>query len=151
MNAFIGNLVPGGAGGADAGEKTAYFEPDYNAAYGEYRTRSIASTGAHQFSFSVPDDFGELISLAIEGIPIGDFTDQDIDLLSNYHGEGENYQVHSESNTTGVYSGLTNIGFDLDISSVFSSLSPGDRCGVDVDHNGIGITVHYMQVKMVYR
>lgn len=148
---FIGNLTPGGAGGAGAGERTVFFNPDFNAAYGEYRTRSIAGIGGHQFSFSVPDDFGELISLGIEAIPIGNFTDQDIDLVSNYHGEGENYQIHSESNITGIYSGVAGVGFDLDISSVFSDLSPGDRCGVFVDHNGIGTTIHYLQVKMVYR
>jgi len=147
---FIGDLVPGGAGGGSAGAKTVYFETDWNANYSNLRIRSIAGTGGHRFPFSIPPDFSNLVEAYIESLPANTFTDQDIDLASEYAGQGENYQTHAETDTASVYSGVGNQWGKLDLSSVLSALSPGDIGGVFVDHNGIGTTVYYGRLVIRY-
>ena len=123
---------------------------DYNAVLGTYRTRSVGATGGNEFNFTVPADFGSLVELYLAASAVATFTAQDIDLASEYGSIGESTTQHSETDTTSTYS-MTGGQWDkLDLSSVFSSLAAGDHCGVQVDHNGIGTTVHYKAVVMRY-
>lgn len=147
---FIGNQAPGGGGG-ELPIKEVVFAPLFNGSYGVVKTRSIAGAGDEDFSFTIPDDFNELVSLHIEQLPINTFTDESIELTSNYGKDGENYQTHVELDSTGVYSGVAAVWGDLDLSSVFSSLGAGDRCGVEIDHNAIGTTVHYKHIHLRYK
>jgi len=148
---FIGNSCPGGSGGAVPVDKIVYFETDWNTNFSELRVRSIPGTGSHRFPFSVPNDFSLPLEAYIEALPLADFTDEDIDLISEYAGQGENFQTHAETNTTGVYSGLAQKWGKLDVSSVLSSLSASDVGGLQVDHNSIGTTVYYGRLVLRYR
>lgn len=132
------------------GEATRYFCVEPNADYGDYRTRSLGSTGAHRFSFQVPGDFSSLTSLELIGIPTNDITSEDIDMDSDYAGEGENYQQHSETDQSKTFSATADQISKFDISSVFSSLSAKDVCGLFWNHKSIGATVRYLAIKMVY-
>jgi len=149
QNGILGNLPPGGA--PESNEKTVYFETDWNSNYSNLRVRSIAGTGGHRFPFSVPPDFSELVEGYIESLPGGSFTDQDIDLASEYAKDGENYQTHAELDDTSAYSGVANQWGKLDLSSVLSSLEAGDMGGVFVDHNAIGTTVYYGRLVLRYK
>lgn len=143
-------IGPGGGGVFVEKNRTATFAVDASSNHGAYRGRSITSSGDHNFTFVVPAEFDALISIELYGIPESSFTSQDIDLDSNYGGLGENYQTHVEADHTGTYSGVINSGFSLDLSSVFSALSAGDRCGVLVDHNVIGDTINYLMIVLNY-
>ena len=134
-----------------AGVKTYVNEVgDYNALLGHYRTRSIAGTGSHHFNFSVPADFGSLVELYLVGSPLATFAAQDIDLNSSYGSVGESTTQHTEVDTVSTFSMTSGQWNKLDLSSVFSSLAVGDHCGVQIDHNAIGTTVHYKAVVMRY-
>lgn len=145
----IGNLPPGGT--PPVNEKIVYFETDWNSNNSNLRVRSIGGTGAHRFPFSIPADFNELVEVYLESLPANSFTDQDIDLSSEYAAIGENFQTHAELDDTSVYSGVGNQWGKLDLSSVLSALASGDIGGVFVDHKGIGTTVFYGRLVLRYK
>ena len=78
---------------------------------------------------------------------------KDIDLYSNYHAAGENYNNHSESDTTSTYdfTGMTDKGIEIDISGIFSNIQAGDLCGIQVDHKSIGGAIDYLDVYGEYK
>lgn len=145
----IGDQAPGGAPASN--EKVAYFETDWNANFSQLRVRSIAGTGGHRFPFTVPPDYNETIEVYLEGLANATFTDQDIDLASEYAAIGENFQTHAEIDNTSVFSMTGQQWNKLDLSSVLTALSAGDIGGVFVDHNGIGTTVYYGRLVLRYK
>lgn len=135
-----------GAGGAQA----VFFEPDFSNATGRYRTRNIGGTGLWNFNFAVPFNFVSVVKLVLRGFPDASFTNQSIWLDSNYHGVGENYQTHVETDHTGLFSGTQNQTLEIDLTPVFTSISAGDICGVTVDHKTIGATIKYFHIELRY-
>ena len=127
---------------------------DYNANYGNYRVRSLAGTGGQRFTFHVPDNFSSLVSLNLIAICSSGAagSGRDIDLFSEYGAIDEDYDTHSESNTSITYdfTGKTDKIIEIDISSVFTSLDAGDYCGIFIDHNAIGGTLYYIGVELQY-
>jgi hypothetical protein len=137
-----------GGGGTLGIDKYMTFSPDYSAIHGRYKTRLVLGLGFWNFDFYIPADFLALQEIKLVGIANKNFTNEDIDLDSNYHGPGEDYQTHVESDTVTV-SGIDNQSFDLDVSSVFTALSADDRCGLRISHN-ISIEIHYLFGLLVY-
>jgi len=138
-----------------ATQKCALFaiDTDTNLSGYGYRVQSIAATGAHNFGFCVPTDFVSLASLemvvAWESGAVG--AAKDIDLYSDYGAEGEAINKNSESDTTSTYTLAGPLTWEaLDISSVFSAIAAGDKCGIKIDHKGIGGAGRYFAIKMVY-
>jgi len=124
---------------------------DYNNNQGNFRNRSIASNGGYRFTFKIPDDAREIVSVDLVGFPDSTFTGQDIDLDTDYGAIGEPYNQHSNSDTTSVYSMTANQLSEIDLLPVLPNVDAGDYCGVFVDHNGIGSAVHYIGVKILYK
>lgn len=127
---------------------------DYANNLGDFRTRSVGATGSQRFTFIVPYDFIALTSLVLVGIVSSGAAGsaRDIDLTSDYGAIGEAYNNNSESDTTSTYdlTGYDNEFYELDISSVFSSIAAGDYCGLFVDHKGIGGAIDYIGIKLKY-
>lgn len=121
---------------------------------GDHRVAGVGATGAQRFNFTVPADFGSLVSLDLIGIPSSGAagSGKDIDLFSDYGAIGENFANHSESDTTTVYdfTGDTDLFITIDLSGIFTSLAVGDLCGCQIDHNAIGGGIDYKCIKMVY-
>jgi len=132
--------------------KIAYFKVgDYNTNIGNYRARSLATSGSYRFVFNIPYDFSTLTKIVMEGIPTGTNATADIDLTSDYAKLGEAYNFNTQSDTTSTYNIPTaNAIYELDISTVFSSIEAGDTCGVFVDHSAIGMTINYLGIKIYY-
>ena len=103
-----------------------------------------------RFTFFVPHDLVSLTELVVLGIPLASFVDQQIDLTSDYGATGEQYNNHSESDIGGLFSATAGEVTAFDVSSVFSALAAGDRCGVLFDHKGIGTTIHYIGIRLRY-
>lgn len=121
--------------------------------YGDFRTRSQGATGAQRYTFPVPHDFNSLISLAMVAIPRSiPSAGLNIALDSDYGALSEPLNNHTESNTVAALTSfpVANDISELDISSVFSSLAAGDRCGLFINHTGIGATVDYLMVRLRY-
>ena len=129
---------------------------DYSANNGDYRVRSVGGSGSHRFDFTVPDDFNTLVSIGLVAFPAAGATGagKDIDLDSEYGNLplGETKNNHTESDTTSTFTiPAADVLFELDVSSVFSiGLQAGDTAGVFVDHNGIGGSIFYFAIRLVY-
>jgi len=117
---------------------------------GDYVAVSVASNAGVRLSFAFPPNFASLVSLNIYGIPNGTFTDQDIDLTSDYAAPGELYNAHEQSDITSVYSGVINTIWTLNAAGVFSGAAANDVAGLYIKHNGIGATVYYLGIRMGY-
>lgn len=136
-----------------AATKVAFFAgADYNVNVGNFRARSQGSSGAFRYTFPIPDDFTALIDVALIGIPNGVVTAGTVSLSGSHGAPGEPHNTHAEADVidpTLIFTGANNIA-EMDVSSVFSNLSAGDWCGLLVDHNGVGTTINYIQVRLRY-
>lgn len=130
--------------------KTKVFDVTQNAFQGDLGVLEITTSGADSVTFCIPADYHETVSLVLLIIPENTDASADVDLTSDYGGDGEAYNVHSESNTTIEYGWTANQHFEADISSVFTSLAAGDICGLKWDNNVTGI-VNLVKVKLEYR
>lgn len=136
---------------ATAGVLQRWYEAsNYDGNLGDYRVQQIGGTGAHRFTFDIPNGFVSLVSLVFRCVAAGTVVDVDIDLASDYALPGENFAANSETDAGSVYSFTANEIAELDISPVFSSLAAGQSCGVFVDHKGIGTTIRYLGIRMIY-
>lgn len=142
-----GKLAAGwiGAPGLDI----AICPTNYDANFSNYRTQSVAGAGSWRFTFRSPLDIADISEIYLVAAPIATFTAEDIDLTASYGADGEDIDTHTGSDTTSTYSGVANQFFKLPLKSLFSSLSAGDNCGVLVNHNGIGTTIHYFNLVIV--
>jgi len=127
-----------------------YTGTSFNANRGDFRVRTIATDAAFRFSFPVPADLVTLVSVGVMGIPELTNPAAQIDLLSDYGAVGEAFNTHSESDLGGTFAVVDDELFELDVTSVFSALAAGDRCGIRVDHMAIGGNIDYIGVRMAY-
>ncbi len=150
---LIVNMTPAFTGFlTSAGDITMFFGGDYGGNFNDYRGRSVGSSGTQRFNWAVPDNFSALVSVELVGAIVGvgnvagTYT-----LNSDYGAEGEQNDNHSETDATGS-SDFSAAGETkaIDISSVYSVLAAGDYCGLFLDHTGIGTTMQYFFVKLVY-
>lgn len=127
---------------------------DYNADMGSYRVRNIGGSGAHNFTFRFPVDFGAIVKLCLLAIPSAGAAGaaRDIDLFSDYAAPGEPFNNHTQSDTTSTYdlTGTSGEIFELDIAPLFTSASAFDVAGIEVDHNAIGGAIEYLGVLLRY-
>lgn len=134
----------------DPATKEAFFSPQQDDNIGDYRTRTIGGAGAFEFSFVVPHDFTSIISLEMILTPASNVTAENIDLTSDYGPDAGSIIAFSETDITNVVTFTAGDWNVMDISSVFSSLAAGHRCGIELDHQGIGSTVHYLFLRLRY-
>ncbi len=113
--------------------------------------KNVTANGAIDIGWTIPVDYKTLVSLDILVDPGGTNASADIDLASNYGAVGEPSSQHAESNTAITYSLTNNVIAALDVSSVFSSLSAGDWCGLNLDLNGIGGSAHFLGSRLRYK
>lgn len=117
----------------------------------------VHTGGANQetrFTFEVPSDFKQLISVGVVGIPSAAAAGpaRDIDLTSNYAQPGEAYNNHVQTDLATVYdlTGTANTIYAIPATAVFTALSPGDHAGLLVKHNAIGGSIEYVGIDLTY-
>ncbi len=160
---FIGGGVvafPAGAGvtvsipgpGNPAVKEVFFMATDYGAEHGDFRVRNVSGTAGFNFTFCIPDDFSALLALDLIAIPDGTRAAADIDLDSDYGNPGEQFDNHSEADTTITFALVEDEIAELDVSSVFSALSANDYCGLQVDNNisGPSFSVDYIGIRLRY-
>lgn len=142
--------VPGP--GNPAVKEIYFMATDYGAEHGDFRVRNVSGTASFNFTFCIPDDFNALLSLDLLAIPDGTRADADIDLDSDYGQVGEQFDNHSETDTTSTFALVQDEIAEIDISSVFSALAAGDYCGLQVDNNisGPSFSVDYFGIRLRY-
>jgi hypothetical protein len=132
-----------------------FYYAEYDDTFGAYKTQRMSNGSDFEFNFKVPDNFTTLDELKLVFAPTANIGADDRAILqSNYGSLGESYNQHAESNTIiAGYTGTQNQWTELDISSVFSSLTAGDYCGLnfenDTNHDSYA-SVHVLGIKIVY-
>ncbi len=134
--------------------KEVFYLAETSSNEGSFRVRSVGTNGDRNFNLVIPDDFVSLVSIEAVGIISGagaEGTGKDIDLTSNCVGAAELYTSNSVSDTTSTYTiPAVNTIWEVDVSSVFSGISAGDYCGINIDHKGIGGGIDYLGIKLKY-
>lgn len=134
--------------------RSLFFNANFDTNRGDFRVRRVNTNGTFQYTFFVPADFLTLSSLQAIVIPSAGAAlgGRNIDLFSDYAAIGEPSNNHDESNTAIVFNlaGTSGQIAALDISSVFSSLSALDFCGITIIHNAIGGDLDYLGIRLTY-
>lgn len=138
------------AGGIPAPVLYASFLPEFSGNTGNRRVRAVGATGLWRFNFAIPKEAGSVTSIKLIGIPDATFTDQSIWHDSDYAKAGEGSQNHVESDHASLFSGNLGEVTEWDITGVFSAVEAGDKCGIMVDHKGIGTNIDYLEVEVGY-
>lgn len=118
--------------------------------YQNYAGNPVGAKSQGYFTFYAPRDFGTIVAAYLVSIPQATFTNQDVDLYTQYGTIGEAYNQHSASDTTSTRSGTINVFNQYDITTLLANLTAGDYVGVYIDHNAIGATVLYLGIRLVY-
>ncbi|MBD3264265.1 MAG: hypothetical protein GF375_04095 [Candidatus Omnitrophica bacterium] len=159
---FIGGAPPG-----TSDVDITIAATDYDAgALSPYRAKTISATSAHDFTFFVPDSFPGLSKLnALELLYINVSANVgvtvQIDFASEYgldtQAKNANFVNHpdpaggagsyliSAVNTHGKFD-LTNLAG----TNMFPNLAAGQRCGLNVNHRGIGGGIGYLGIRIAY-
>jgi hypothetical protein len=139
---------------ANSVTKSVLFEVcKYDKILNNFNLDKQASSALGNFSFVIPNDFTTLVSMHMLLVPQSGAagTNKNIDLTSSYGGDGQSMTTHSETNTTATYNlGTTNTWTKIDLSTVFSSLAAGDRCGLEIETIGIGGEIYMLGINLVY-
>ena len=128
---------------------------DYSANDGNFRVRQIGANGSHRFSFSIPEDFNNAVSLELIGQPESgaDGAGKDIDIFSEYGVLGEAFDTNVESDTTTLYDLTGTFGQTIaviDLFPIVSNIAAGQEIGFLIDHKGIGGAIDYLRIKLAY-
>jgi hypothetical protein len=130
--------------------REAFFLAEPSANLNNMRVRNVGTNGTYRFDFSVPMDFGSLVSLELLGVPTASNAAANIDLASNYAAVGQSPTTFTGSNTTATYALVSGILVALNLSPVVASLGAGHQGGVLVTHNSVGGSVDYYGIRLRY-
>lgn len=141
---------------------------DYNSSNeAPYRHRALGAAGAHEFTFFIPDGFPGLTKLvALEVIYINRNanvppTTVEIDFFSEYaldtQAKNFNFVNHPDpAGAAGSYL-LAAVGtfgkFDLTNlagTNMYPNLAANHRCGLEIDHKGIGGYLDYVGIRLAF-
>lgn len=152
---FVGGTTEWQVSGEFEAVAQKFYAAEYDTTMGDFRVQRIGASAAFPFTFSIPSDFEEIVTLAAIVIPSAGAAGagRDIDLTSDFGALGELFNANSQSDTTTTYdfTGLTNTLTTINLAPVFSGVAAGDYCGVTIDHNGIGGTIDYLGILLLYK
>lgn len=117
---------------------------------GDAAAMKILDDGTSYLSFMVPFDFITLVSLDLIISTTAAFTSKVIKLYSDYGSVTELTNQHSESNTTITFTAGAGTWEAFDVSSVFSTLSANDVCGLKVKPTAVGTGFKTVGIRMIY-
>lgn len=119
-----------------------------------HRNRSISGTGAFIFEFTAPFEMvGNPTEVSFISSPATGAAGpgKDIDLTLTYGNQTELITANVVSNTTNTYDlGAVNTFTKLNVTFLFTGVTAGDTCGLEVDHNGIGGANFYYNILFKY-
>lgn len=134
-----------------AGLHILHFPADYGSNYfTTYRSRSVGGAGSFNFNFFVPSNFVSLQKLVAVGAPVGNFAAATIGLEANYGAVGESAGQHNDTDTLLNQAGVADVFQEIDCMGAVPNLAAGDYVGLNIDHQGIGTTIHYLALLMEY-
>lgn len=144
---------PGPIGPPGPGSDEIIYFGDFSANDGTYRVRNLGGSGTFRFDLYVPAGFGVPSSITLIGWPVANIAlpgADNVNLASEYGNvdAGEQKDNHAETGTTTTGAVLADQLFELDLTSVLTSLAEGDVVGVEVGHVALGTTVMYLGIRI---
>jgi len=127
---------------------------EYNSDFGDKIALEIGDGEFNFIPFSIPDDFGTLVSAHLECMPIGDAADEErqIELTADYGTVGDRDKTFFEEEFVEVdFSDLEEIRTRLDVSPVLTQVRPRHNGSIKVDHLETGDPVYYFGFRLLYQ
>jgi len=118
---------------------------------GAYSTVEIGQNASINMTFHFAEDFGTLDLIEVWFIPLSTVVDKSIELYSNYAGEGEDKFTNAQSDLSQLFSFTADQITKIDVTSLFTSPSPGDVAGIKLDHQGINTSIRYLGMHLHYK
>lgn len=131
--------------------KTVFFRPERVGSYLNYKVKSLGQGGNDNFTFTIPTNFTNLVSLEMVYIPSSTISaGKTVNLTSSYAKIGELAGTNSESLPAVPISGTADTIELKDISGVYSNLQAGHICGLNWNNNNIGSTIYILGIRLRY-
>lgn len=91
-----------------------------------------------RFNFFVPHNFTAITEVYVIVYADDAVSDADIDIDSEYGANGEDYNTHTEADTSTTYNFSADVWSKLSLAGILSSLVAGDRVGVNIEMKEAG-------------
>ncbi len=85
------------------------------------------------FTFNVPSTFVSLVKFSVLGRGSTNTAAQNFNFISQYAAQGEPFNQHSQAGIVN-FAIVLNINFEIDITSVLTSLAVGDVVGIEINY-----------------
>ena len=131
--------------------KYKFFEAETNAANTGHRVRNIGAAGNFDFNFEVPADFNTLVAVQMWGASrtATNAAANNVTATSSYGvPPAAPNALSTAANLTVAFTAGQLLTYS--IASVFGALAAGAQCAVNISHNGIGGSVDYYGIMLVY-
>jgi hypothetical protein len=138
----------GGAGGGSGGGGGGGFSADNgNDERGAFATKIITQNAQGNLTSRFSGRFSKILKVALICIPQSTGTGLDIDITVEHSGLGEDFDIHTASDTSSTYDFVANEITEIDITALFAGVADdGDYIGVNIDHQNIGQSVDYLGI-----
>jgi len=110
----------------------------------------VTSNGTALLNVNFPVEAVEITDVYAIVAAKATVTGVDIDLASTYCNVNEPLTQHTEVDNLSTFDFIADYQTEMRLSTVFSQASGGDLGGVTVDHNNIGTTVYYYNIRVDY-
>ena len=104
---------------------------------GNHVGSSVPVNGNGNLEIHIPEDFRSIVGANVQIIPGTTLAAADIDLSTEYALPGEQSDAHSESNLGITFPWVAGEITEIDVSSVFTAIRPGDTVGLVLDNNSV--------------
>jgi len=101
-------------------------------------------------TFRIPNDFSSVVTAELIVVPMATQAAANWDIYSSYAGDGENYNLHNESDTTTTYDATLSVQRSIDISGILSSIVVDDLVGIRLVQKTAGHDVFVFGVRFKY-
>jgi len=131
-----------------------FFPANYGQNSGRFRVRIQGNNADFNYTFVVPPEAVtvvgiDMIAYSTAGGASG--PNKNIDLFSEFGGDGQPRNLNAQADTGTLYTiPPVNELFTIDLLPVFVGVSPGDRCGIEIDHTGVGGNIAYLGINVSY-
>jgi hypothetical protein len=136
-----------GGGGAGGGGGSGFSADNGNDERGAFATKIITQNSQGNLTARFAKRFSKILKVALVCIPQGTGNDLDIDITVEHSNLGEDFDIHTASDTSSTYDFVANKITEIDITALFEGIADdGDYIGVNIDHQNIGQSVDYLGI-----
>lgn len=133
---------------------TRFFPGNYGQNAGRFRVRTQGNNTDFNYTFVVPDEAVTITAIDLIGFSSAGGAsgpNKNIDLFSEFGANGQPRNQNAQADTGTLYTiPPVNELFTISLLPVFVGVAGGDRCGIEVDHTGVGGNISYLGISLSY-